>query len=82
MIKPYVIIMDTRDHTRRYCLDRAYNWMRDVDDKLIDACTMGDVVQLTVGVAASFTYPAWVDLERQVEYISLWFNYYDGEDDD
>ena len=76
-MKPYVIIMDTRDHTRRYCLDRGYNWMRNIDDKVIDQCTMGDVVQSTVGVAASFTYPDWVDLENQMDYVSLWFNYYD-----
>lgn len=77
MIKPYVVILDKQDHHNKVALDRSY--IRIPDDQVnINACCIGDIVQVTNSVAATFSeLPAWIDLDVKNRYVSIWFNYYD-----
>ena len=86
MKKPYVLIMLTHDHSKRYALDRGYNWMQDISDEEIDACRIADIVQVMNGRILSNSHPDWVDQmypedwnadSDRSPFITLWFNYYD-----
>ncbi len=72
--KPYVVILNKHDHSKRFALDRNYRLMKDAD---IDSCMIKDIVQVCSTIAASFTYPDWLEGENHDNYISIWFNYYD-----
>ena len=78
--KPYVIMLNKHDVTKKFALDRNYVLIpSEKCNPPIDEIYLKDIIEVDHQFFPTFEYqyPEWVTDEMKTEFVALWTNYYE-----